>query len=336
MGKAKPKLKAGLQKLKQQQSIQQKLEKASDAQSSAKKKRLMNRNEINVVSLKSKLEGMTESEIGAYRAEKLKHSKIPYNAEDRILLIGEGNFSFANALCEMFHSGENIFATAYDSKDDCIKKYGEETTKNIKNIEDMGGKVFFDIDATCLDRHKKFLFKECQEGLYGDEIYEEFDKQAKKLKINKPSFCFDKIVFNFPHTGAGIKDQDRNILNNQKLLLGFFKSSKTLVHPYHGELHVTVKSGLPYDLWKVTSLAKEGQIWKTKQCFPFNPLLYPGYEHRRTLGFKDGLSKGDNEELVDKFPNTYIFGFLNPNSKERGIVEQRLNPPKARKQYKNR
>ncbi len=93
---------------------------------------------------------------------------------------------------------------------------------------------------------------------------------------------FSKIAFNFPHagrmlviylsaasaqgcndpslrdSGAGIKDQDHNILSNQRLLAGFFSSARTLlssplagpvfttrgpIMPPAGQVLVTLKSG---------------------------------------------------------------------------------------------
>lgn len=32
------------------------------------------------------------------------------------------------------------------------------------------------------------------------------------------------IMFNFPHTGLGIKDQDRNIKRHQELMVAFFQN----------------------------------------------------------------------------------------------------------------
>lgn len=40
---------------------------------------------------------------------------------------------------------------------------------------------------------------------------------------------FSKVVFNFPHAGAGIKDQAHNNLTNQRLLAGFFASARALL-----------------------------------------------------------------------------------------------------------
>lgn len=44
-----------------------------------------------------------------------------------------------------------------------------------------------------------------------------------------------------------------------------------------------------------------------RTTLPFVPEAYPGYKHRRTLGFKDGTSKAGNEEIEGKSPKTYVF-----------------------------
>jgi len=41
--------------------------------------------------------------------------------------------------------------------------------------------------------------------------------------------------------------------------------------------------------------------------YVFDPTLYPGYEHRRTLGFKSGVSIGDNEEIAYTKCRTFVF-----------------------------
>ncbi|KAJ2819416.1 Meiotic nuclear division protein 1, partial [Coemansia sp. 'formosensis'] len=75
---------------------------------------------------------------------------------------------------------------------------------------------------------------------------------------------------------------------------------------FPGQIHVTLKSGLPYDQWNIKRLAREcGLISHTTH--PFELDAFPGYEHRRTLGFKQGLSKDENQEIRDKAPKLYAF-----------------------------
>ncbi|KAF8339704.1 uncharacterized protein EI90DRAFT_3037511 [Cantharellus anzutake] len=150
--------------------------------------------------------------VPAKAPSKGKQSKtIPYSAGDRILMIGEGNFSFALALLttETIKATPSLLvATSYDSQDECYTKY-PDAQEIVSKLRAFGATVLFGIDATKLDNHEDLLGK-----------------------------AFDRISFNFPHAGAGIKDQDRNILANQKLIVGFFQScapflARGKVPPFH-------------------------------------------------------------------------------------------------------
>ncbi|KAJ1921253.1 hypothetical protein H4219_000854 [Mycoemilia scoparia] len=231
--------------------------------------------------------------------------QFPYSKNDYILLVGEGNFSFSHSIAKTIGTGKNIVATAYDSESVVEEKYTNDAVNHIKELKDLGGTVLFDIDATKLEK--------------------------RKILKNKR---FTHIIFNFPHC-LGIKDQDRNILSNQQLLLNFFNSaSKLLTTPASqtvsnkdesldepsdfeengavpdlnrfGEIHVSLKSGLPYDNWDIRMLSRKAGL-RSKVTMPFNLKWFPLYEHRRTLGFKDGLSKGGNQEIAEKNPKLYAF-----------------------------
>ena len=102
---------------------------------------------------------------------------IPFQATDKILLIGEGNFSFAQALVSSppasleFLPPSNITATAYDSEEECCSKY-PDAAEIIAVLRNKGVEVLFGVDGTKLDR-------------------------CAPLKGRK----FDRIVWNFPHAG---------------------------------------------------------------------------------------------------------------------------------------
>jgi 25S rRNA (uracil2634-N3)-methyltransferase len=103
---------------------------------------------------------------------------IPFNPTDKILLIGEGNFSFAYALVvhpplpDLQHlPPENVFATAYDTQEECLEKY-PEARQTIQVLREKGVHVLFGVDATKLEK-------------------------CAALKGR----TFDKVVWNFPHAG---------------------------------------------------------------------------------------------------------------------------------------
>ncbi|KAK2464736.1 hypothetical protein APHAL10511_003154 [Amanita phalloides] len=116
-----------------------------------------------------------------------KRQTIPFRPIDKVLLIGEGNFSFTRALVRLYDdeaaggSGgsstavfmppTNITATAYDSEEDCYAKY-PDAKEIVEQVTKSGVQVLFGADATKL--HKLHALK------------------GKK---------WDKIIWNFPHTG---------------------------------------------------------------------------------------------------------------------------------------
>ncbi|KAK9766299.1 hypothetical protein K7432_004729 [Basidiobolus ranarum] len=248
----------------------------------------------------------------------IKAVPFPYSLDDTILLIGEGNFSFANSLGKTLDIGSNIIATCLDSEEVVKSKY-DDAEKLINEFKETGGIVLYEVDGTQLDK-------------------------VKEIKGKK----FTRIVFNFPH--AGIKDQDRNIRVNQVLVRDFFASAVKFLtscqngDPTNGEIHLALKTGKPYDLWNIKELAKSStnNSLITKTSFPFLPEKYPGYEHRRTLGFKEGLSVGDNEEITSKNPRTYVFSFIPPEDdgakkkKRSAEIADENNDNNIRKSYRRR
>jgi 25S rRNA (uracil2634-N3)-methyltransferase len=118
----------------------------------------------------------------------------------------------------------SITATTLDSKDVMNTKY-EDAAHNVQELAKMGEECLNDVDVTKLSKH------------------------LPKGKV------FDKIFFGFPHVGMGIKDQQRNIHANQKLLNSFFKSAQKFLSS-DGDIHVLLKNGEPYESWDVKDMAK--------------------------------------------------------------------------------
>lgn len=105
-----------------------------------------------------------------------RRSTMPFTAQDRILLIGEGNFSYAVALFKHpaleFLPACNVTATAYDSEEECHRKY-PEAAAFVEDLKRRGVEVLFSVDATSLEK-------------------------CKALKGR----AWDRIVWNFPHAGV--------------------------------------------------------------------------------------------------------------------------------------
>ncbi|KAJ3389480.1 hypothetical protein HDU84_008703 [Entophlyctis sp. JEL0112] len=192
-----------------------------------------------------------------------------FSPDSAVLLIGDGNFSFANALLTtvFLENPDHITATSYDSAEIVRTKY-PDAAENIENLVESG----------CCVLH----------GVDGGDI--------SKTRVLR-SRMFDCIVFNFPHIGAGIKDTQRNILANQEMLSRFFASAEKHLNA-RGEIHVTLKDSPPYTLWNIKQLAAASASLSLRRKVPFTPeVSYPGYAHRRTIGFDDEKSSDANADL---------------------------------------
>jgi 25S rRNA (uracil2634-N3)-methyltransferase len=111
------------------------------------------------------------------KARNARRSTIPFKVSDNILLIGEGNFSFAVALLQhppapLEHlPPPNITATVYDTEGECYAKY-PDAEPCVRMLREKGAQVLFGVDASKLEK-----------------------TSALKGRV------FDRIVWNFPHAG---------------------------------------------------------------------------------------------------------------------------------------
>ncbi len=71
-----------------------------------------------------------------------KRYTMPYTLGNHILLVGEGNFSFASSLSLKLSSAENIIASAYDSQAIVHEKY-KDAEQHISIFEEMGGTCLY-------------------------------------------------------------------------------------------------------------------------------------------------------------------------------------------------
>ena len=242
---------------------------SSDAMAKHKKRKLHQHPH----ELKSKVQDLKDTPRKPRVSGQNSTVTIPFDAEDRILILGEGNFSFAKSIVE-HHSCFDVTATCLDSKADLFEKYKPQAEEHIQFLEDEGQTVLYDIDATKL----------------------EFNKALRKFGQ------YGRILFNFPHVGGKSKDVNRQVRFNQELLVKFFTSAALLLE-LDGTIVVTLFEGEPYTLWNVRDLARHTGL-EVQRSFKFQPSAYPGYSHSRTLGNIDG---GGGWKGEDRESRSYVF-----------------------------
>lgn len=189
---------------------------------------------------------------------------IPFEPDEKILLIGEGDFTFAESLV-IEHHCTDVTATTFEKEEDLYEKY-EGVEERVAGLKESEVDVLFTIDATKLDRTKAL---------------------AKKGS-------YDRIIFNFPHVG-GQKSTDVNyqVRLNQAMLSSFLEKAQSLLEFTAGSIIVTLFEGEPYTLWNIKDLARSVGLG-LKTSWAFQASAYPGYKHARTLGdVKKGGKEGE-------------------------------------------
>ncbi|KAG2635702.1 hypothetical protein PVAP13_2NG383903 [Panicum virgatum] len=188
-----------------------------------------------------------EGEEETHKAEDKSEAAV---AEESILIVGDGDFSFSLALATAFGSRANLVTTSLDTYDALRGKYSKAES-NIMELKRLGATVLHGVDE------KKMRF-------HAD------------LKSSR----FDRIVFNFPHAGFKGKEDDMHMVNlHKELLWGFFFNARHLVRRY-GEIHVTHKTGLPYDRWDLEHLPSRSSLAMVEKV-SFRKEDYPGYNQKR-------------------------------------------------------
>ncbi|KAM7509073.1 hypothetical protein LguiA_019526 [Lonicera macranthoides] len=198
-----------------------------------------------------------------------------YSSCQRILLVGEGDFSFSLCLAKAFGSARNMIATTIDTQRDLVNKYGNGI-ENMREIEERGGLVLCGIDAKTMSQH---FF----------------------LKTQR----FDRIVYNFPHVGFIFPEGNGcQIKLNKRLVKGFLRNAKVLLRKEEGEIHVSHKDGDPYDKWDLVKKAEKiGLV--LHETVAFCKEKYPGYYNKRAHGnFSDAAFRlGDCTTFKFKHAN---------------------------------
>ncbi|XP_027933262.1 uncharacterized protein At4g26485-like [Vigna unguiculata] len=212
-----------------------------------------------------------DSKIKDEESAKAEKWKKHYSSKHKILLVGEGDFSFSLCLARAFGSAHNLVATSLDSHGDIGKKYCNGVS-NVLELEERGCRVFHGVDAKEMNSH---FF----------------------LKTQK----FDRIVYNFPHVGFIYPENSHcQIQLNKKLLKGFLANAKALLKKDGGEIHVTQKEGDPYNKWDLVKKA-ENKGLVLLQVEPFLKDEYDGYDNKRADGKSSDASFPVGEASTYKF-----------------------------------
>ncbi len=204
-----------------------------------------------------------------------QHSEptIPFDKDDRILLIGDGDLSFARSMVEA-HDVQKLVATVLEKDQKVLEEKYPHAVENLEVLNDAGEdvKVVYNIDATKM-------------GIWNA------NGDVGRGKGRKGGM--NRIIFNFPHVGGKSTDVNRQVRYNQELLVNFFKCAIPSLAP-KGSIVVTLFDGMPYSLWNIRDLARHSEL-AVERSFKFQAQAYPVYTHARTIGVVQNKKGGDAE-----------------------------------------
>ncbi|CAL5073745.1 unnamed protein product [Urochloa decumbens] len=176
-----------------------------------------------------------------------------YSSTQSILLVGEGNFSFALALATAFGSGANLVATSLDTDEALRSKYNRAES-NIMSLKRLGATVLHGIDV-----------------------------ERMKFHADLKNRRFDRIVYNFPHAGFKGKEYEVHMIKlHKKLVNGYFRNACCLLRPC-GEIHVSHKTGASYEKWNLEGIAAKFSLILAEKV-GFQKADYPGYNQKKGDG----------------------------------------------------
>ncbi|XP_042009746.1 heavy metal-associated isoprenylated plant protein 41-like isoform X1 [Salvia splendens] len=173
-----------------------------------------------------------------------------YSSADDILLVGEGDFSFSLSLGTAFSNSSKIVATSLDTYEELLQKY-KNAMKNVVFLGILGAFVLHGVDAARMRTHPHLQFKK-----------------------------FDYIVYNFPHAGFCLREDNPDMLRmHRDLVRGFLLNASCMLH-FDGEIHIRHKSNATFDRWKIEDLGLECSLVCIAQD-EFRIEEFPGYNNKR-------------------------------------------------------
>lgn len=162
-----------------------------------------------------------------------------------VLLVGEGNLSFAKSLLSIPASQiTHMTATTYEKP----RMLSDETVMHAQVLQRCGVNVMHGVDAT-------------------------------KLNEALPREKFDTIIFQFPNVGSREAKYGRN--PNYVLVRKFLRSAKECLKP-NGKVLITAVDSPHYEGVFQFDEAAEFADFNAPESYPFDPSLFSGYAHTNT------------------------------------------------------
>ncbi|KAJ1387724.1 S-adenosyl-L-methionine-dependent methyltransferase [Sesbania bispinosa] len=199
-----------------------------------------------------------------------------YGSSHKILLVGEGDFSFSLCLARAFGTARNMVATSLDSRVSLGVNYAN-ALRNLAELESLGCTIVHEVDVHSMTHHPRLMNNN-----------------------------FDRIIYNFPHAGFDFRESNSfQIGLHKNLVSGFLRNAKSMLAT-NGEIHITHKTAHPFSDWDIKKLAQNEGLFSFGEV-PFYQHFYPGYNNKRGAGSRCDESFPVGSSSTFKFTKHSIF-----------------------------
>lgn len=204
-----------------------------------------------------------------------------YSRMQKILILGEADFSFTLAMCRQF---KRTYTTLIGSS--YMLKWGEGKPPPTWNL-DPRKRQFLNEQVRLLDPALDEIVErggQCRFGVDARNLKETLNGAdlTKWAKPFDPDTKFDRIIFPFPRASLSRFDP----VQDSDLIRGTFRSCQENLTK-RGELHLILHTSrqaiAQFDLWSIRELAEqENMVWRGS--FPFDPKKMPRYQPKDVTG----------------------------------------------------
>eukprot|EP01084_Bolivina_argentea_P012119 22714_1 len=194
---------------------------------------------------------------------------------DTVLILGESDGAYSMHLAWI---GFDITATFYDNIGTVRKNYGQIVMNHTGIIQRLGNNIYYKVDIGKIRLNEQLNGKQ-----------------------------FDKIIFNYPHTGVPNYMNEKNIQSNRQLLRSIFLNAPIFM-TRNSELHIVLKDEPIYNTWNIQLQNKTvNNKLRLKYRNIFHHENYFGYYPQSTEFCKNLNVNSCNSYL-------YVFGFFDKDS----------------------
>ena len=196
-----------------------------------------------------------------------------YKDGQKILTVGDGDFSFSVALARHLHLGDDagtsLTSTTYESYG-VLKDVYPGIADTVQELDCHGVEMLHGINAVDL----KGTLPDGERRLY------------------------DRIVFNFPCVAVrdGKDGQNAEMEENKALVKGFLESASAMLNA-GGEVHIRHKTKAPYSQWGIARIAASTGLFEEERRIVFDRSVYYPYANRKALA-KQSFPAHDAETII--------------------------------------